>query len=301
MPPQKKNTAALPCSFFQPEYPLKKFLQHVAYGEQDKAEQTFTEICRGQNEKIQQALCYQGELTDHAGRTFHCSAYEYAYWAKDTHMCRMLARHMDNNTKREMLARIEVIEAKGLSYHQNGKRYKSKHFELTALITALKEYDEIYRKAPPAGYVYFDDRDSLVDRIKPDLLNALKNILKEQLNVPAHVAHEYCRRDRSFYPCPLFKEPTLPRSLTVYHYRTLAEGSWFSSLSDLSNLAYFSSLVLARANENACLRASLFPEPQFFLHDLNALACLDAVRTADLNDSRNHLLQKKMSYKATWV
>ena len=33
-----------------------------------------------------------------------------------------------------------------------------------------------------------------------------------QLNLPAHVIQEYCRIDRSFYPCPLFNEKLLPRN-----------------------------------------------------------------------------------------
>jgi hypothetical protein len=36
-----------------------------------------------------------------------------------------------------------------------------------------------------------------------------------QTRVPAHVANEYCRPDRSFYPTPDFKESHLPRSFKI--------------------------------------------------------------------------------------
>ena len=78
-------------------------------------------------------------MTDYSGRTFKCTAYEYAYWAKDRHMCRMLEGSMDEKTKALMLKRCEEIEKKGLTYTQNGKEIKgSKHFDLTPLKTALK-------------------------------------------------------------------------------------------------------------------------------------------------------------------
>jgi hypothetical protein len=37
---------------------------------------------------------------------------------------------------------------------------------------------------------------------------------KAQRDVPVHVAHEYCRLDRSFSPLPSFTEKALPRVLT---------------------------------------------------------------------------------------
>ncbi len=98
-------------ALFRPIYLANKLLQqHVAYGEQDKAEELLKDVYQGNVEKIQHALLYQGKFTDYSGRTFNCSAYEYAYWAKDTHMCRMLERYMDDYTKAKMLARINEIE-----------------------------------------------------------------------------------------------------------------------------------------------------------------------------------------------
>src|SRR3990167_8588173 len=86
------------------------FLEWVAYGQQDEAEILLSQVFQGQPNKIQAALLHQGTFTDYSGRTFNCSAYEYAYWAKDTHMCRMLERCMDDETKTAMAARIDEME-----------------------------------------------------------------------------------------------------------------------------------------------------------------------------------------------
>ncbi|WP_133130841.1 hypothetical protein [Legionella yabuuchiae] len=286
-----ENTSRRLHSLFKPLRLLETFLKRVSYGEQDKAEQLFTEVFQGQNEKIQQVLCYQGKFTDRSSRTFTCSAYEYAYWAKDTHMCRMLERHMDDETKGTMLARIDAIKAYGLSYFQNGERHQSVHFEFTELRTAFEEYIQIHEEGPPAGNVYFDDRDRVVDEIRSRLQPVLEKILKAQLNVPAHVAHEFCWRDRPFSPCPSFKEPRLPRTLTVYHYRTQRESSWFSPVRfDTPGLAEMSSLVLLRGRENVCMRAPFFPDSRYFRHDLDVLLRLNEVRTGELQQLREHLI-----------
>ncbi len=113
--------------FFRPIYLANKFLERVAHGEQDKAEELLKDVYQGNVEKIQHALLYQGKFTDYSGRTFNCSAYEYAYWAKDTHMCRMLERYMDDYTKATMLARVTKIEETGLSYTQDGVAYCTHH------------------------------------------------------------------------------------------------------------------------------------------------------------------------------
>src|SRR5690606_25060040 len=82
-------------------------------------------------------------FTDYSGRIFTCTAYEYAYWAKDTHMCRMLEKYMDNTTKHDLLQRVQRIEElvgeglfkapRGLTYTQNGEEHHSAHFDLTPL------------------------------------------------------------------------------------------------------------------------------------------------------------------------
>ncbi len=45
--------------------------------------------------------------------------------------------------------------------------------------------------------------------------HGIKVVGGAQRLMPAHVANEYCRCDRSFKPCPSFKESSLPRTLTL--------------------------------------------------------------------------------------
>ena len=184
-----------------------KFLECVAYGQQDKAEKLLSQVFQGQPARIQAALLHQGTLTTYAGETFNCSAYEYAYWAKDTHMCRMLERYMDEETKAQMLTRIDAIEVNGLAFQQNGQEHRSAHFDFTPLKEAYQRYLNGYHAW------YAAQNWAAMDA-------AWWDIGKAQRNVPAHVAQEYCRLDRSFDPRPLFNEATLPRVLTFYNWTT---------------------------------------------------------------------------------
>ncbi|KTC65657.1 SidC homolog (plasmid) [Legionella adelaidensis] len=268
-------------SFIQTSRLQDKFLQHVAYGEQGKAEKLFTEVYQGKTEKIQEALRHQGTFTDYSGRTFQCSAYEYAYWAKDTHMCRMLERHMDDATKKEMLARVNKIEHTGLSYTQDGVDYCTHHFDMTPLIQALQFYVDNYNAWSTAH-----NQDALKA--------AWMNVGLAQRDVPAHVAQEYCRPDRSFHPCPLFNEPVLPRILTFYNWLTKRDKPWFPLISN-SGLGFDFALMRWGKREG--------PEPCGpwvngigAAHDLAAVSRLDAVRTADLTLSWKHLNSPAISH-----
>jgi len=69
-----------------PSFQARHFLQDVAQGKQKEAEVLLTTTPAN----TQTLLRTPGIFTDYSGRTFNCTAYEYAYWAKDTHMCRML-------------------------------------------------------------------------------------------------------------------------------------------------------------------------------------------------------------------
>jgi hypothetical protein len=262
------------------------FLECVAYGQQDKAERLLSQVFQGQPAKIQAALLHQGTFTDYSGRTFHCSAYEYAYWAKDTHMCRMLERYMDEETKAQMLVRIDAIEANGLAYQQNGQEHRSAHFDFTS----LKEAEQRY----------INRHDAWVDTgnwVGMDF--AWGDVGKAQRDVPAHVAQEYCRTDRSFDPRPEFNEATLPRKLTFYNRTTargyswfpLAASTWFPLAASNSGLGF--DFVFARAGwghgqgmRGLCGLASF---------DLAAIIRLDEVRTVDLTQSREHLNPPAMS------
>jgi hypothetical protein len=130
---------------------LNKFLTRVAFGLQDQVEQLFTDVYSANPANIQAVLRNQGQFTDYSGRTFNCSASEYAYWAKDTNMCLMLAHYMDDENKAIIAARIDNIEhidttsgqPIGLVYRQAGLQHRSAHFDFSPLKAAYQHYCEL--------------------------------------------------------------------------------------------------------------------------------------------------------------
>lgn len=258
--------------FQPPKQLLDKFLERVAFGMQDKVEALFTDVYAGNAAKIQEALRYRGGFTDYSGRTFKCTSYEYAYWAKDTHLCRMLERYMDDETKAFMLAQIDANDANGLTYQQNGTEHRSAHFDFTPLIKALKFVADSFEAWAAATNL--------------DAFYAIKeawmNVGLAQRDVPAHVAQEYCRPDRSFCPIPEFNEATLPRFLTFKYPITSQYDSWFPLKGPNSGLGF--DFTIGRGPFSVPIFSSTLHKS-----DLAAITRLDEVRTADLMLSRGHL------------
>lgn len=255
-----------------------KFLECVAYGQQDKAEKLLSQVFHGKPAKIQAALLHQGKFTDYSGRTFNCSAYEYAYWAKDTYMCRMLEQYMDDETKAQMLVRIDAIDATGLPYQQNGEEHRSAHFDFQPLKNAYEDYDKAY-----IAWYQRGDWDGLVE--------ASMNIGKAQRNVPAHVAQEYCRSDRLFDSTSEFKEEML---LRVFNFNNWTidkrDDSWFPLAAPNSGLGF--NFLFIRRGKGSCARTgggANFSGATTVREDSKAVSYLDKVRTADLTQLREHL------------
>ena len=115
-----------------PAFQLRQFTDDVAKGNQDEAEA----ILEASDDK-QTLLRTASKFTDYSGRTFNCTAYEYAYWAKDTHMRRMLERHMDDATKTFMLNKVNEMEHSGLAYQQHGVEYKNPHYDVSFVLKDL--------------------------------------------------------------------------------------------------------------------------------------------------------------------
>ena len=119
---------------------------------------------------------------------------------------------------------------------------------------------------------------------------------KAQRDVPAHVAHEYCRKDRSFSPLPSFNvdgadipNETLPRVLKFYNFNTEAVDSWFPLVAPNSGLGF--DFALMRGGPGPCCVAPVAsPMPLSAGQDLAAIIRLDKVRTVDLTHSREHLI-----------
>lgn len=122
-----------------PAFKVRALLDDVAKGKQAEA----NTILKSAEDK-QALLKTSGKFTDYSGRTFHCTAYEYAYWAKDTHMQRMLERHMDDDTKALMLDKVNEIERSGLAYQQHGLSYKNAHYDMSFILKDLS-VDEFHR------------------------------------------------------------------------------------------------------------------------------------------------------------
>jgi len=273
-----------------------KFLECVAYGQQDKAERLLSQVFQGQPTKIQAALLHQGTLTTYAGETFNCSAYEYAYWAKDTHMCRMLERYMDDETKAAMAARIDEMERIdeangqpiGLVYSQAGREHRSANFDFTPLKEAYQRY--------LAGYdAWFAAND--LDAMD----SAWWDVGKAQRRFPAHVAQEYCRPDRSFDPRPEFNEATLPRVLTFYDRITRRDDSWFPLAASNSGRSFLAFALIRGGAADVARVAALRADDSLLATelDLAAITRLDEVRTVDLTQSREHLNPPAISQSMT--
>lgn len=251
---------------------LRDVLNHVARGEQAELEL----LLQSSPEAAPQLLLTAGAFTDYSGRTFSCTAYEYAYWAKDTHMCRMLERHMDENTKAAMLVKVTAIDTVGLTYEQHGHVAEhSTHFDMTPLKTALQNYVN--------GY---DARDAANNY---DAMKAAWMLVGlAQRDLPVHVINEYCRPDRSFDPLPAFNEDKLPRVLTYYNFNSGLDVPLFPLVvSGSSGLGVDFALIraaLVQRGARGMARLGRLGSPSVSL-DLAAISRLDVVRTDDLKQS----------------
>ena len=263
-----------------PTFQMRQFLPGVAKGKQNEADALLT--ASSGNKQV--LLRTPGVFTDYSGRTFNCTAYEYAYWAKDTHMCRMLERHMDDETKAYMLARIDEIERldadtgqpMGLGYSQGGLEHRSAHFDLTPLKNALQQYVDSYDNW---------ERENNLDAMRAAWMEV--GILQRDL--PVHVVNEYCHPDRSFSPRPEFNEEALPRSLIFYNYNTNSEQALFPLVvSDTAGLGVFA-LIRGGRSASEGVQAE-WRGVWATRRDLAAVSRLDEVRTVDLTRSRESLL-----------
>ena len=232
-----------------------------------------------------QALLRASNLfTDYSGRMFNCTAYEYAFWAKDTYMCDMLASYMDEETKSFLRRKIDNMEKndittgqkKGLVYQQSGIEHTSAHFDLTPLIQALRAYCD--------GY------NSWYRNNNWGAINAAWMLVgKAQRNLPAHVVHEYCMSNRPFSAAIKFNVAPRPRLLTFYNCISSAYESWFPLLSPHSGLGYDFALFQAGTSIGVVAPACHGPSRESVIIDLVTISRFDIARTAGLRLSREKL------------
>ena len=292
---------------FKPPINAKQFLQHIAYGEQDEAE-----ILLQKDPELAQELlkAHNIPFTDYSGRTFTCTAYEYAWWAKDAHMLKMLEKYIkqDEETRQFILERVKVIEElitppsssgffgpakpRGLLYTtQNSEgqtiEHCEAHFDLSPLMEALRTYISAYNISPKE-----------TDADWEALYKSWIEVGLPQREVPAHIAQEYCHPNRSFDDVSQNKsllnasEPSnLKRQLTFYNYKTSAYDSWFTRGTDSSDSSLGSSFAILRGRGHEATAASCANAggASAWPIDLLAIEAIDEVRTGDLKESLDNL------------
>ena len=138
-----------------------------------------------------------GRVIDLSGRIFEgITGFQYATWALDRHMWTMLLKYMSSEQAASQL-------------REEGSWVKTHGIHAGMPGGPLDKLCKAYESYAGSGY---------------SAEHWQKQIGGAQLLVPAHVVNEYCRPDRSFYPCPKFDELILPRT------QKIDEGEWFSAV-----------------------------------------------------------------------
>jgi predicted RNA-binding protein with EMAP domain len=121
------------------------------------------------------------------------SAIQYASWAYDMHMLKMLLDFVPDGKKQKVSQQLEELETKGTAY--------GKHFDFIKTRTAYQTYIDHYDawdyqqcQAHWCGQVGGTQRDW-----------------------PSHLVEEMCFHNRPFDPVPTFKENNLPRGAVFFN------------------------------------------------------------------------------------
>lgn len=256
-PPQLLEAKLSSQSLFKTTYSSSfLLLLQVAKGQQDDAEAT---IKKNPNLLLEKEI-----VMDYSNRIFSkITPFQYALWALDRHMWEMILKYLPLKVAAKQL---QELSEHGVTYvsSPNGKVITEKHFNFTPLITALQEYIDT-----------FDDesvsRWSII-------------VGSVQKNVPAHVAHEYCRDDRSFNPEPSFKDKSLPRTLEFYNTNKHDFSTWFSDPGLGISFAIARSRLTFRATSDS-IRL-----PRIVCDDLHAIQNLQKVRMQEYEALKIKLL-----------
>ena len=157
---------------------MVKFLSYVGYGCQAEAEEML---------KINLRLVLaSGKLVDCAKRTFeNITGFQYAVWALDWRMWEMLRQYMSEEVIKEQLTGLWCGE---------WTKYHGFMVSQYNLISALKSYISYCNQWD------YQQRE----------IYWCQTIGGVQSTLPAHIIHEYCRKDRAFFPCPEFTDSASP-------------------------------------------------------------------------------------------
>ncbi len=146
-------------------------------------------------------LC-RGTVTDLSQRTFEdITAFEYAVWALDWHMWKMLRNYLP-----EKAAQAQAQQCITGSWVGSHGVHVGPY--LQSLIGALTTYVNCYKLWT------LEQRGTYWQR----------HVGGAQILLPAHAVNEYCRPDRALDPSPNFLEASLPRT------QKIVEGDWFTAV-----------------------------------------------------------------------
>ncbi|CZG59588.1 hypothetical protein SCZ71_15340 [Legionella pneumophila serogroup 1] len=291
---------------FHPELDFAAFLKHVAYGQQRQAEQMLQKY---QNFTQQLLRLDTIPFIDRAGRTFTCTAYEYAMRVKDGHMLRMLERYIvqDIETTRIIYERAQDVLYPELRYNStffgrlrndawhyttcdNGvvKDHYEQFVGIAPLVSALEQLTYKVREMDASSAAYTPaDRAELTHIWVVGVGGA-------QRMLPEHMIQEYSQfgSERAFEQ--LLKNPQLldsahPKNLK----RRLREDEktlWFSE-------ALGSEYAIARGRINFPYSIDSAPDilgkawGTSSEQELEAIRLIDTIRTKDVYDSFNRLAE----------
>ncbi|MBS0350136.1 MAG: hypothetical protein JSR33_02930 [Proteobacteria bacterium] len=249
----------------------EQLLQLVVQGKQDQAKEII--------KKNRNLLLIPATVSDLSRwEKFTMTAFQYALWALDWHMWKMIQPYLPLDQ--------QIQQFKELTSKKNHTHSK----QLDQLIYFLEAYTDNYNKGDPDR---IDDGDP--DRIRM----AWKIVAIYQRSLPVHVVNQYCRTDRSFDPCPDFKESTLPRTITCtaleYNPETSDElietiGDWYTLIrkNDAKN-PKITFAFLRGASETAWSITNTLPNPLQLALDIEALKVLSAVCLQQLGQLSKHL------------
>ncbi len=176
---------------------VNQFVQHVAYGEQDKAEAML--------QRRPKLASGKGNCKDHAGREFKgITGFQYALWALDWHMWGMIRGYLDEVDPESAATQCQAQES--LTSDQG----HGAHFSFKPLISAYQTYIGQYNALSEVK------NWKELDRLWIDGVGGA------QQKVVAHVAQEYFHQARSFSPVTNFEARLFPRQLKV------EKGDWWS-------------------------------------------------------------------------
>jgi len=221
----------------------QRILYHVALGEQEKAEAILREL-KDDKIKLAKLLSQKNNVTDLSGRTFQrITPLQYSLWALDRHMWTMLLIYLPEDKAALQLKELEnlgitYVRAKSIDNKPEVLIKKERHFDFSALISALEDYIN--------NFEYYRGNNILADTWR-------QKVGLAQRYIPVHVANEYCRADRSFAPTPGFNDRTLPRVLKFnYNDWPFNFSDWFSDQVIFEEIPLFGKVYVNAALGQKC-------------------------------------------------